>query len=286
MPTAQLQDRSVIALGGEDAHAFLQNIITADMDDIDRLGIGYSALLTPQGKIICDFLVTTADDGYRIDVRLEAAETLTRRLTLYRLRAKVDIAPRPDLAVFAGWDEDAAIPEDAPADPRLAALGHRWIAPVDGEAASARLADWHQWRISLGVPEGGIDFLFDDAFPHDGALDALAGVAFDKGCYVGQEVVSRMRHRGTARRRIVQVSGDGPLPDPGTEILAAGQPVGRLGSSSANQGIAVMRLDRLEKALAAGKPVEAGTIVLQVALPDWASYGWPSQAADAETAGS
>jgi folate-binding protein YgfZ len=286
MPTAQLQDRSVIALAGADAFAFLQNIITADMDDIDRLGIGYGALLTPQGKIICDFLVMTDDDGYRIDVRLEAAETLAKRLMLYRLRAKVDIAPRPDLAVFAAWGEEANIPNIARPDPRLAALGQRWIAPADGGPVSATLSDWHRWRISLGVPEGGLDFPFDDTFPHDGALDALKGVAFEKGCYVGQEVVSRMRHRGTARRRIVRVSGDGALPEPGTEILADGKPVGLLGSSSGKRGIAVMRLDRLEKALAAGHRVEAGTVTLQVALPDWATYGWPSEAKDTEAAGS
>ena len=117
-------------------------------------------------------------------------------------------------------------------------------------------------------------------------MDSLNGVAFDKGCFVGQEVVSRMRHRGTARRRIVQISGDDALPEAGTEILADGQPVGRLGSSSGERGIAVMRLDRLEKALAAGHRVSAGAVTLQVTLPDWASYGWPSQPEDNEAAGS
>ena len=285
MPSAQLQDRSVIALTGSDAFGFLQNIITADMDDIYRDGIGYGALLTPQGKIICDFLVLKTGDGYALDVRAQAADALVKRLTLYRLRAKVDIAPRPDLAVFTAWGGDGGAPETARPDPRLSALGVRWIAPAD-EIASSTGADWHQWRISLGVPEVGVEFPFEDSFPHDAALDSLNGVAFDKGCYIGQEVVSRMRHRGTARRRIVQVAGDGPLPETGTEILAGGQPVGRLGSSSGGQGIAVMRLDRLEKAIAAGAPVEAGNVTLQVALPDWATYGWPSATAGSAPEGS
>jgi len=286
MPSARLPERSVIALTGESVFSFLQNIITADMDDIDRLGIGYSALLTPQGKVICDFFVMTADDGYRIDVAQTAADTLIKRLTLYRLRAKVEIAARPDLAVWVAWGEDAVVPEKAVADPRLAGLGYRWIAAEDGEPAPAEASDWHAWRIAHGLPEGGVDFPFDDSFPHDAALDALGAIAFDKGCYIGQEVVSRMRHRGTARRRIVTVTGEGALPEAGAEILAAGNPIGRLGSSSGDTGIAVVRLDRLEKAVAADQPVEAGAVRLQVSLPDWATYGWPSQAAQGQSGGS
>ena len=278
MPTARLPDRTVIAVTGEDAAGFLQNIVTADMDDVDRDGIGYGALLTPQGKIICDFLVHRSDDGYRIDVRREAAEPLLKRLALYRLRAKVEIAERPDLAVFVAWGEDGA-PSEARSDPRLAGLGARWIAAA-GDAATADGGDWDLWRISLGIPEGGVDFPFDESFPHDAALDALNGVDFDKGCYVGQEVVSRMRHRGTARRRIVKVRGDRPLPAPGTEIAAGERPLGRLGSSVEEQGIAVVRLDRLQKALDAGEKAETGGVALDIALPDWANYAMPDPPSD------
>jgi hypothetical protein len=286
MPSARLPERSVIALTGETVFSFLQNIITADMEKVDRLGIGYSALLTPQGKIICDFFVLKADDGYRIDVAQTAADALIKRLTLYRLRAKVEIAARVDLAVWVAWGEDATMPETAVADPRLAALGCRWIAAQDGDAVSAPASDWDAWRIAHGIPEGGVDFPFDDSFPHDAALDALGAIAFDKGCYIGQEVVSRMRHRGTARRRIVTITGEGALPEAGTDILAAGNPIGRLGSSFGETGIAVVRLDRLEKAVAADQPVEAGAVRLQVSLPDWATYGWPSHAAQEQSGGS
>lgn len=273
MPTARLPDRTVITVTGGDAAGFLQNIVTADMDDVDRDGIGYGALLTPQGKIICDFLIHKADDGYHVDLRREATDTLLKRLTLYRLRAKVDIEPRPDLAVFTTWDENSVSHGSRP-DPRLAALGRRQVAPSDEEAA-ADAGDWDRWRISLGVPEGGVDYPFDESFPHDAALDALNGVDFDKGCYVGQEVVSRMRHRGTARRRIVKVRGDGPLPAPGTEITAGERPLGHLGSSVEDHGIAVVRLDRLQKARDAGETAEAGGVPLDIALPDWANYAMP-----------
>jgi folate-binding protein YgfZ len=278
MPTARLPERTVIAVTGGDATGFLQNIVTADMDDVDSDGIGYGALLTPQGKIICDFLIHEFDDGYHVDVRREANDTLLKRLTLYKLRASVDIESRPDLAVFATWDENS-VSHGARPDPRLAALGRRRVAPSDEEAA-ADAGDWDRWRISLGVPEGGVDYPFDESFPHDAALDALTGVDFDKGCFVGQEVVSRMRHRGTARRRIVKVRGDGPLPAPGTEITAGERPLGRLGSSVEDQGIAVVRLDRLQKALGAGETAEAGGVRLEIALPDWANYAMPESTSD------
>jgi hypothetical protein len=190
----------------------------------------------------------------------------------------VEIEPRPDLAVFVTWDENS-VSQGARPDPRLAALGRRRVAPSQ-EETSADTGDWDRWRISLGVPEGGIDYPFDESFPHDAALDALNGVDFDKGCYVGQEVVSRMRHRGTARRRIVTVRGDGPLPAPGAEITAGDRPLGRLGSSFEEHGIAVVRLDRLQKALDAGERAEAGGVPLEVALPDWANYAMPDSSAD------
>lgn len=278
MPTARLPDRTVLALNGEDAFGFLQNIVTTDMDDVDRDGIGYGALLTPQGKIICDFLIHKSDDVYQIDVRREASDTLLKRLTLYKLRARVEIELQPDLAVFVTWDENSVSLDSRP-DPRLAALGRRWIAPTD-EDVSGDASDWDRWRISLGVPEGGVDFPFDESFPHDAALDALNGVAFDKGCFVGQEVVSRMRHRGTARRRIVIVRGGRPLPAPGTDITADGKSLGRLGSSFEKHGIAVVRLDRLKKANDDGETVEAGGIPLEISLPGWATYAMPDTDAD------
>jgi len=256
----------------------LQNVVTLDVQAVDRHGSGYGALLTPQGKILWDFVLHRLADGYAADVRADQAEAFARRLSLYRLRAKVEIAAAPDLAVYAEWPASGA----NPADPRLADLGGRFIAPLGALATDASTADWHRHRIALAIPEGGIDFVFGDAFPHDAAMDSLHGVAFDKGCYVGQEVVSRMRHRGTARRRIVALAAGAPLPEPGTDITAGERPIGRLGSSADGRAIGLVRLDRLHAALKEGLAVRAGSAEMEASLPSWATYAWPAEAAMAE----
>jgi folate-binding protein YgfZ len=156
------------------------------------------------------------------------------------------------------------------------------VAPVGSVATDATSADWHRHRIAHAVPEGGVDFVFGDAFPFDAAMDSLHGVAFDKGCFVGQEVVSRMRHRGTARRRIVALHADAALPEAGADIVAGERPLGRLGSSAEGNGIGLVRLDRLRAALDEGLPVRAGAEEVAVALPGWATYGWPTSAAAGE----
>ena len=284
MPTAHLDDRAVVRIAGPDAKTLLQNVVTLDMEDVDRRGIGYGALLTPQGKILWDFVLHRLADGYAVDLRADQAEAFAKRLTLYRLRAKVEIAPAPELAVFVAWGDAASSRAEGEArvDPRLAELGLRWLAAKGSAAADASAADWHRHRIALAVPEGGVDFVFGDAFPFDAGMDSLDGVAFDKGCYIGQEVVSRMRHRGTARRRVVALTADAPLPGPGAEVEAGGRPVGRLGSSAGRHAIGVVRLDRLRAALDAHEPVRAGGEEVAVALPAWATYGWPETASAGE----
>ena len=273
MPVACLNDRAVVRIVGPDARTLLQNVVTLDMDDVDRHGSGYGALLTPQGRILWDFVLHKLPEGYAADVRAGEAEAFAKRLALYRLRAKVEIGVASDLAVCARWGE---APGEAPADPRLAALGGRSVAAAGSIKIDATTADWHRHRIAHAIPEGGIDFLFGDAFPHDAAMDSLHGVAFDKGCYVGQEVVSRMRHRGTARRRIVALHSKQPLPEPGADILAGERSLGRLGSSADGHGIGLVRLDRLRAALDEHLPVRAGSEQVAVALPSWATYGWPA----------
>jgi folate-binding protein YgfZ len=282
MPTAQLDDRAVIRIAGPDAATFLQNVVTLDVPAVDRNGCGYGALLTPQGKVMWDFLLHRRDDGYAADVRAEEAEAFAKRLSLYRLRAKVEIGVATELAVFVAWGGDPS-PQgggESHADPRLADLGRRWIAPAGSVQTDATAADWHRHRIALAVPEGGVDFELGDAFPFDAAMDSLNGVAFDKGCFVGQEVVSRMRHRGTARRRIVAIDAEAALPEPGAEIVAGGRPLGRLGSAEDGHAIGLVRLDRLRQALDAGEPVKAGEEEVAVALPAWATYDWPATAGE------
>jgi folate-binding protein YgfZ len=275
MPLARLEDRSVVAVSGAEARPFLHNLLTVDMADVDRDGAGYGALLSPQGKILFDFLIHRDGETYFLDVRREVVDELLKRLSLYRLRSKVELRPEPDMAVFAAWGEGAQGPDD----PRFTPLGTRRVAPNESEPADAGTADWHAWRIENTIPEGGLDFAFGDAFPHDAGMDDLGGVDFQKGCFVGQEVVSRMQHRGTARRRIVAVHASGPLPGPGAEILAGERPLGRLGSSADRRGIALVRLDRVREALDVHMPLRAGPEEIQVAIPAWASYGWPASGA-------
>jgi len=278
MPLARLTERAILKVGGPEARHFLANIVTCDLPP-DEGGVAYGALLTPQGKIIADFFVHRIDDGFAVDVAASAAPDLLKRLTLYRLRAKVELADASEaLAVFAGWE--SAAPPGAHGDPRLAALGWRIVAAPDAISPDAEDADWQTHRVALGVPEGGKDFTYNDAFPHDAAMDCLNGVAFKKGCYIGQEVVSRMQHRGTARRRMVLLSAaDGALPEPGAEVLAGEKAVGRLGSSADGKAIALVRLDRLGEAMAEGQEITAGGTPVTAALPDWACYKWPEAAA-------
>ncbi|MBR1365260.1 MULTISPECIES: CAF17-like 4Fe-4S cluster assembly/insertion protein YgfZ [Bradyrhizobium] len=280
MKSAFLPDRGVVKVAGEDARNFLNGLVTTDLDRL-KPGLGrFGALLTPQGKIIVDFLITEVPaghgGGFLIDCPKALAESFATKLKFYKLRAKVTVE-NLDLGVLAAWDgQPAAQPDLAFADPRNETLGYRILIPEDlkqklSDLIGAELvdaADYEAHRIALGVPRGGLDFMYSDAFPHETNMDRLAGVDFDKGCYVGQEVVSRMQHRGTARTRSVKVLLDGPSPEAGATILAGDKPVGTIGSTSGGKGIALVRIDRVADALDAGQPLTAGGLALKLAEPD------------------
>jgi hypothetical protein len=198
------------------------------------------------------------------------------------LRAQVEIAEKPALAVAAGWGATPGPHQGAIiyADPRLAEFGVRMLLPKGTDLAMLGCeaqpeADYHAFRISQGVPEGGRDYAFGDAFPHEALFDQLNGVDFAKGCYVGQEVVSRMEHRGTARKRIVPIEGGAPLPAPGTNVEADGVPIGTLGSVNGKFGLAMIRLDRAEAALAAGRTLTAGGVKIALKRPLFARFAVP-----------
>jgi folate-binding protein YgfZ len=242
----------------------------------------FCGLLTAQGKIVADFLITEAaaedDGGYLIDCARVLAQPLADKLKFYKLRAKVLVENLSDrLGVLALWDgEFATRPELSFVDPRDEKLGWRILVPellaertaddIGAQLVDAAAYDAH--RISCGAPSGGIDFAYGDAFPHETNMDRLHGVDFDKGCYVGQEVVSRMHHRGTARTRTVRVTLDGPRPEPGLEIFAGGKAVGTMGSSAEGIGLALIRIDRVTDALDAAVPLSAGGLLLHIADPD------------------
>ncbi len=262
---AFLDDRGVLRVSGEDAPTFLQGLLTNDVANLGPCEARYAALLAPQGKILFDFLVVRgpgAASEFLLDCPAALASALAKRLALYKLRAKVVIADESGgHGVLAYWGDE---PEDAQggviyADPRAGALGNRAILPRDKAIAAgeASLGEYEALRISLGVPKGGVDFAYGDAFPHDADLDLFHGVDFEKGCYVGQEVVSRMKHRGEARKRVVRVRLNAEAPPPGSAVTDGELPVGVLGSSSGRHALALLRLDRVEDARAAGRTLIA-----------------------------
>ena len=292
MHAALLPDRGVVKVSGNDARAFLHGLVTADVSKLAPGEARFAALLTPQGKIIADFIITeaVADDGggFFLDCPRALAPELAQRLNFYRLRAKVSIEDlSASLGVLAAWDgtgtTDCGLLYP---DPRLPALGLRCILPPDiaKDAASelgATLADasaYEARRIALGIPRGGLDFSYGGAFPHETDMDQLGGVDFAKGCYVGQEVVSRVEHRGTARTRIVPIAYDGFAPEAGTAVMAGDKEVGTLGSSAGGRGLAMMRLDRVEDALTAGMPLTAGGVPIHPMKPSWARFAFPGRA--------
>jgi folate-binding protein YgfZ len=279
MPTARLDDRAIVSVSGPDAEHFLQNIVTADLDTLKAGEAKPSALLTPQGKILFDFLISrNGPDAFRLECRADIADDFIRRLTLYKLRAKVEISKQDESLVAVSWGTDSS-PSETDSS-WLRDIRFPQATPVrrsyDSVQRNGDVGAWHAFRISNGIAESGADYALGDAFPHDVLLDQTDGVGFRKGCYVGQEVVSRMQHRGTARRRVLIVSGDG-LPAPGTEIVANGRPIGTLGSTAAGNGLAILRIDRVKDALDAGAPIEAGGVPVSVAIPAWASFTYPEQ---------
>jgi folate-binding protein YgfZ len=289
MKAALLSDRGVVKVAGETARSFLQGLLTCDVDKVAPGRPRFGALLTPQGKIVADFILVeaAAEDGggFFLDCPRALSATLAQKLTFYRLRAKIAVDDVSDaLAVLAVWD-GARETEHALcyADPRLPDLGMRAILPPAGVAEAvadlgAELVDedaYDSHRTMLGVPRGGTDFAYGDTFPHEADMDQLGGVDFDKGCYVGQEVVSRVQHRGSARRRVVPVAYDDLTPMAGLPVTAGEKEIGMLGSAVKGRGLALLRLDRAADAHAAGTQLTAGGIAIQPVKPAWANFEWP-----------
>jgi tRNA-modifying protein YgfZ len=282
MKAAFLPDRGAIKVGGEDARNFLNGLVTTDVTLVGPGTGRFGALLTPQGKITADFLVTEAPaghgGGFLIDAPRPLAQSLADKLGFYKLRAKVTVENLSDsLGVLAAWDGEPAMkPDLAFADPRNEVLGWRILIPEElkqkvADLIGADLVDseaYEAHRIKSGAPRGGLDFMYGDAFPHETNMDRLHGVDFEKGCYVGQEVVSRMQHRGTARTRTVKIILDDFSPEPGATILAGDKPVGTMGSTSGKNGLALIRTDRVTDALDAGLKLTAGGLAIHLAEPE------------------
>ncbi len=293
---AMLEDRGVLALGGTDRRSFLQGIVS---NDVEKLGPGrvvHAALLTPQGKYLHDFFIVDTGDTLALDCERARIDDLTRRLRVYELRADVSIDDATDrLAVAALMGEGAAraLGLDADpgraatfdggvvyVDPRLAEAGVRALLPRDGaeralERAAFTAADaasYDKARLLLGLPDGSRDMVVEKATLLECGFEELNGVDFEKGCFLGQELTARTKYRGLVKRRLVPVRIHGPVPAIGTPVTLDGKEAGEMRSGRDGVGLALMRLERLERAAGSGMAFQCADAVLEPGKPDWARF--------------
>ena len=272
---AHLADRAVLQLHGPDTKDFLQGLISNDVSDLAPGRPLYAALLTPQGRYLFDFILHEEADGVLMESEAVRLEELRRRLLLYRLRSKVEIARRPDLVVVAVWGDTDGM-EPVVSDPRLAALGRRSLLPADAVSTwMARHAvrdmgpdAYDRHRLALGVPDGSRDLIVQKALLLESNFEELHGVSFTKGCFVGQELTARTKHRGLVRKRLLPVRIDGMAPEPGTPLLQDGREAGEMRSARDGSGLALLRLEQLGKG-----PITADTATLVPTIPPWLDLG-------------
>lgn len=270
---ARLTDRGVVRIDGADSEKLLQGLVT---NEIEGLTIGkarFAGLLSPQGKILFDFFVVRTETGYLLDVAAGKTADLVKRLSMYKLRADVAIADvSPGFAVYAVWDDGAAALTATRAcvnfkDPRHPSMGIRWLMqsppPPDAQVVELAHIDYDALRVRLGVPEGGKDFDFGDAYPHEADFDLFNGVSFTKGCYVGQEIVARMQNKTVVRKRVVKVSAAHPLSS-GAEIRLGEIAIGRVGTIDGIHGLAMVRLDRAADAQDKNQQLKAGGTTIDI----------------------
>ena len=284
--TMILEDRGVVLVEGAEARAFLQGLVSNDIEMAVGERAVYAALLTPQGKYLHDFLIFALGDGLGLDCERARAGDLVRRLSIYRLRAKVTISDVSDRYAVVALPGEARRPALIAAggavfaDPRLAALGWRAVLAAEGVEAALAAAGFERGdatafdslRLALGVPDGSRDILVDKAFLLESNFEELNGIDFAKGCYVGQENTARQKHRGNVRKRLMRVDIDGPAPAPDTPVRLGEVDVGSMRSSREGVGMAMLRLEYVERAAASGEALVAGEARLTPVKPDWARY--------------
>jgi folate-binding protein YgfZ len=286
-----LDDRGVLAVSGPDRRAFLQGLVSNDVDKVGPDQARYAALLTAQGKYLHDFMMIEASETILLEAEAQRLADLKRRLSIYRLRAKASLEERPDLAVAAVFGEGALSAlglsgETGAArvfgsgiafvDPRLAALGTRCILPRDAARSAltqAGLAEagfeaYDHLRLSLGVPDGSRDLMVEKSILLEAGFDELNGVDWRKGCYIGQELTARTKYRGLVKRRLMPIVIDGPIPAPGTIVFADGRDVGEMRSSRDGRGLALLRID----AVLGNKRLMAGDAVIAPIKPAWMHF--------------
>jgi folate-binding protein YgfZ len=255
---ARLESRAVIRVGGPDAKSFLNGLLSQEIETLGPGELRFSGLLTPQGRLLYDLFVAGLEDGILLDVAAEHRDAIVMRLTMYKLRAKVELAASP-LLIFAKFPAHPG--EEGFADPRLPALGSR-LYGLD-LPTTATEDDYEAHRLALGVP-GPADWGTDKLYPIDADFDLLAGIDFKKGCFVGQETTSRMKRRGTIKNRMLPITFDGPTPAFGAEVLAGTLRAGEVLSGRDGRAMALLRLDRI-----GGADLTVDDRPVRVDRPDW-----------------
>jgi len=284
----RLDDRGILAVAGPDRRSFLQGLVSNDVAKVAADRALYAALLTAQGRYLHDFIMIENDDAIWLDVERARLTDLRRRLSIYRLRAKVELDERADLAVAAVFGGGALTALDLPAargaarglaggallvDPRLTELGARAILPRDELAATlsaaglaeAEFAAYDRHRLALGVPDGSRDLVPEKSLLLESGFDELHGVDWQKGCYIGQELTARTKYRGLIKRRLFPVRIEGTAPPAGTMVMVDGKDAGELRSSCDGLGLALLRLDTLAEDVG----FSAAAATLTPLPPDW-----------------
>ena len=288
-----LPRRGVLTISGADRREFLQGLTSNDIRRVSGERAVHSAFLTPQGRYLHEFFVVEQGEALLLEGEAERLEDLRKRLSIYRLRSKVVIGLAPEWAVFALTGDDAAAALGLPAeagrasglaggvvmvDPRLAGLGLRALLPAAAGTAPREAAgftagafeDYDRLRLRRGVPDGSRDLVIEKSLLLENGFDELAGVDFQKGCYMGQELTARTKYRGLVRKRLLPVTITGPAPAPGTPVLLGEREAGEMRSSAGDVGLAMIRLEMFEEAEKSGAPFTAGGATLSAVKPDWA----------------
>jgi folate-binding protein YgfZ len=289
-----LEDRGLVTVGGDDRADFLQGLISNDIGKVSEAHAIWAALLTPQGKYLHDFFVAEIDGTFYLDCEAARLMDLGQRLSRYKLRAKIDLGVGEGFVVAAAFGDGAleclglagAAGAAKPLaggvvfiDPRLAAVGARAILPRATAAETltacglqAATADaYDRWRLALGLPDGSRDLVIEKSLLLESNFEELNGVDWDKGCYLGQELTARTKYRGLVKKRLMPVEIDGDAPEPGTQIVLDGKDAGEMRSARGGQGLALLRIEQMEKAIAGTGELRAGDARITPRKLDWAS---------------
>jgi len=285
-----LTDRAILSVSGPDSREFLQGLISNDIEKVSPTKAIYAAFLTPQGKYLFDFFISQVGDELLIDCERARSADFMKRLRLYRLRAKVEVADRSEaFNVIALWGENAAAscdlaPETGAAmpltdgviyvDPRLPDAGLRTVISGDNPGIDADDVDitaYDEHRLVLGLPDSSRDLVVDKSILLESGLDDLNGIDWDKGCYMGQEVTARSKYRGLVKKRLVPVNFEGDAPEPGSSIMSGDKNAGEMRSSTNGKGLALMRLEYLESNTPLTSADNPSTILIPD-KPDWVSF--------------